>query len=257
MKPAIETAVLRALHEIQPVYPSPTIPNMIDTLIAEETNILDRLSTNFQTYIKTHSPKSLLTLSNSSTIFAALKSLFTSPICPPLTLTILESRPLFEGVTLATQLFPFKPPHVTLQLAVDAAAAYFSAQSDLLILGADHVNPTTGNVKNKIGSLAAVRFAKRTVCVTSTDKLARQQMEEEEEENDVREVTRAWGEVEGVEEWKVRNIYFEWVEGRDVEGYVTEVGVLRKRELTEIYRERESWQEVWNLLGRDSTGEKR
>src|SRR5277367_4116249 len=89
MKPAIETAILRALHEIQTLYPSPTIPSIIDTLIAEETHVLDRLSTNFQTYIKTNSPKSLLTLSNSSTIFIALKSLFTSPICPPLTLTIL------------------------------------------------------------------------------------------------------------------------------------------------------------------------
>src|SRR5271170_8029488 len=69
MKPAIETAILRALHEIQTLYPSPTIPSIIDTLIAEETHILDRLSTNFQNYIATHSPKSLLTLSNSSTIF--------------------------------------------------------------------------------------------------------------------------------------------------------------------------------------------
>ena len=250
MKPAIETAILQALHEIQTLYPSPTIPSIIDTLIAEETHVLDRLSTNFQTYIKTNSPKSLLTLSNSSTIFIALKSLFTSPICPPLTLTILESRPLFEGVTLANQLLPFKRPHVNLQLAVDAAAAYFSSHSDLLILGADHVDPATGDIKNKIGSLAAAQLAKRTVCVTSTDKLARRQLgEEEEEENDVREVTRAWGHMAGEgEEWRVRNMYFEWVEGRDVEGYVTEVGVLGKRELAEIYRERELWQEVWTVL---------
>ena len=83
--------------------------------------------------------------------------------------------------------------------------------------------------------------------MTSTDKLGRQE-EKGEEENDAGEVTRAWGEVGGSEEWGVRNVYFEWVEGKDVEGYITEVGVLGKRELAEIYREREQWQEVWSVL---------
>ena len=113
----------------------------------------------------------ILTLSNSSTILAALTHLFQSSSCPCITLNILESRPLLEGVTLAKLLLPHKPSQVTIALATDASAAYLSSHCQLTILGCDHLDPETGNVKNKIGSMAAARFAKRTICVTSTDKL--------------------------------------------------------------------------------------
>ena len=265
MKPAIETAILRALNKIAPpTYPSsPTITTTFDTLISEESESLSRLCAHFREFIKEFKVDSILTLSNSSTIFTALKSLFDWSECPKLRLIILESRPLFEGVTLAKSLLPVKPPHVTIHVAVDATVAHYVAQSELVIIGADQVDPLTKNVKNKVGSSAAVRFGKRAICVTSTDKLAPEDtqadydkqwwqgfVDEGWEENEAGEVMGVWpaGLVEGGEEWVVRNPYFEWVPGEDLLGYLTEDGFLPGGGLESIYRERESWKEVWKIL---------
>jgi len=276
MKPAIETAILRALNRIQPTYPSPTITTLIDTLITEESQTLDRISTHFRRLITINEPEKILTLSNSSTIFHVLKSLFDWYECPDLVLTILESRPLFEGVTLAQKLLPFKPPHVQIQIAADATAAHFANEADMVLIGADQVDPFTGDVKNKVGSFAAARFSEMCVCVTSTDKLAPEdkrkeweelnEREKEEEEwavwgqdmNDTREMTGAGPGVVGGEKWVVRNMYFEWVGASDIEGYLTEEGFQLDDWLEEIYLERESWKKVWKVIGRDTPiGEKK
>ena len=252
MRSAIQTALLRALHEIESIFPLPQTFEVIDRLIEEEKEALNRLASNFAEYIASQFPQkydgtplTILTLSNSSTILAALTNLFTSS-CPKMTLTILESRPLLEGLNLAKSLLPLKPPQVTIQIATDASAAYFASQTDLVIIGSDQIDPQTGDVKNKVGSVAAAKFAKRTICVTSTDKLAATG-KEEAEENDRKEVTEMWG-VDGLDEVLVRNIYFEWVDGEDVDGYITEKGVIGKRELLEIYQEREKWQDIWEIL---------
>ena len=265
MKPAIETAILRALDEIQPpVYPSlDTTASTIDNLISEESKTLDRICEHFRQLIEEYEVKSILTLSNSSTIFAALKDLFEREDCPEITLTILESRPLFEGVTLAKSLLPFKPPHVIIELAIDAAAAHYASKSQLVIIGADQVDPFTGNIKNKVGSCVAAKFAPmhECWCMTSTDKLApkdgrkewsdnfnREWDEDDWQNHDTSEMTSAWPGVEGGERWVVRNMYFEWVPSEDVAGYITEKGNMGWDSLEDIYRERESWKEVWTLL---------
>jgi hypothetical protein len=43
-------------------------------------------------------------------------------------------------------------------------------------------------------------------------------------------------------------VYFEWVAGTDVQGYITEKGILGKRELMDIYLVREGWEQIWNVL---------
>jgi len=251
MRSAIQTTILRALHEIQSIFPLPKTFEVIDRLIEDEKEALNRLATNFSEYIASQVPQkddgapiTILTLSNSSTILAAVTNLFKSSSCPKMILTILESRPLLEGLNLAKSLLPLKPPQVTIQIATDASAAYFASQTDLVIIGSDQIDSQTGDVKNKVGSVAAAKFAKRTICVTSTDKLAGTE-HEEVEENDRREVTAVWG-VDGLDEIVVRNIYFEWVDGEDVDGYITERGVIGRRELLEIYQEREKWHNIWS-----------
>jgi translation initiation factor 2B subunit (eIF-2B alpha/beta/delta family) len=116
----------------------------------------------------------------------------------------------------------------------------------MLIIGSDQIDPTTGDVKNKTGSVAAAKFARRTICVASTDKLAKPEMEELEE-NDAEEVTRMWP-IDGLDMVLVRNVYFEWIPGKDMDGYVTENGILGRQELQEIYWEREKWQGIWKVL---------
>lgn len=251
MRPAIQTTILRTLADLEPVFPHlKDCERIIDQHVQEEQHLLDALSANFVKYIhsQTKPRLHLLTLSNSSTILAALTALFTSSTCPPTLLTILESRPLLEGITLAKRLLPHKPDQVSVQVATDASAAYFSSQADIVILGADQVNPVTGDVKNKIGSRSVAAFARgQVVCVTSTDKIEAVDGEEEVEENDPGEVVEMWpsGHLEGA---NVRNVYFEWVEGERIGGYVTERDEIGKEEVKKIYDERLKWQEIWKVL---------
>lgn len=251
MGSAIYTTILRALDAVRPTYPLGAIEK-IDQLIDDEKHFLKHLSMTFTDFITAQFPSqkeedrvNILTLSNSSTILAALTHLFQSSSCPCITLNILESRPLLEGVALAKLLLPHKPSQVSIALATDASAAYLSSRCQVTILGCDHLDPETGNVKNKIGSVTAARFAQRTICVTSTDKLGIVK-DDAVEENDPEEVRKMWNErLEGV---AIRNVYFEWVAGADVEGYVTERGMLGKKELMEISWVRDKWEQIWEVL---------
>ena len=145
-----------------------------------------------------------------------------------------------------------------MQLITDAAAVHFASQSDLVILGADQVDPYSGNVKNKMGSVAVARFAQGAcVCLTSTDKLAPQDPGERLEENDRGELMNAWPEREFADQCDVRNVYFEWVEGGDIDFYGTEDGVLTRDGLEGIYTERERGRELWRVIDHaTSTGDK-
>lgn len=103
-------------------------------------------------------------------------------------------------------------------------------------------------MKNKIGSAVVAGFSMgEVICVTSTDKIEEVVGMEDVEENDEVEVVKMWD--RGIEGVKVRNVYFEWVEGRYVGRYITERGVLGKRELLEIHQERVKWQDIWEVLG--------
>jgi len=146
-------------------------------------------------------------------------------------------------------LLPHKPDNCTIQITTDASAAFFADLADIVLLGADQVNPDKGDVKNKIGSLSAAQNTRGYVwCVASTDKIETG-YEMEVEENDVEEVTRMWPWGESVEGVTVRNVYFEWVDGKFIEWYITEQGTLDKQKLKDIYLEREALKGVWNILG--------
>lgn len=251
MTSALYTTILRAINEIKGIYPGDLTFYRFDKVINEDLTILERVATAFTKHVCSQYPEtlSIVTLSLSATIEASLQSLFQSAHCPRVTLTILESRPLFEGVHLARSLLPGKPVDATIEIAVDAAGAYFASTADIVLIASDHINPVNGDVKNKIGSVAVARAAKRTLVVSSTDKLRDVEMEEEVEENAPHEVRTVWStegdELKGV---KVRNLYFEWVSGEDVDGYVTERGILGKEELKGAVQEKKNWEEVWEAL---------
>ena len=251
MKSALHTAVLRALHEIKDIYPSPNTNEKIDQVIVEEQTTLDRIANHFVRYVVSNFSLrvSILTLSNSSTIAAALQALFKSSLSPPIELIILESRPLLEGLNLAKSILPHKPDHVTIEIATDAAGALFASSANLTLIGSDHINPYNGNVKNKIGSVAVAAAAARTLAITSTDKLGAVEMDEPIEENEEGEVRELW-KIDGLEGVAVRNPYFEWVKGENVDAYVTERGILGLTELKDIYFQRLEWEEIWNVLDR-------
>lgn len=253
MKAAIETTILRTLHDLQREYPSSRTCEIIEQHIADESAALEKLSTNFTDYILSLSLSKIriLTLSFSSTILAALLKLFkASPA--EIVLTILESRPLLEGVSLAKALVPHKPQNCTIEVSTDASAAYFSKRADIVLLGADKVNAISGDVSNKVGSLTAATFCEgKVLCLTSTDKIVEvdKGVDEVDEENAAEEVTKIWNtnavEGDGV---GVRNLYFEWIPGNEIDAYVTETGSLNKGDLKEVLQQRKGWEGIWKVL---------
>eukprot|EP00917_Polyrhabdina_sp_WS-2016_P029848 GHVP01063598.1.p1 GENE.GHVP01063598.1~~GHVP01063598.1.p1 ORF type:complete len:570 (+),score=89.14 GHVP01063598.1:36-1745(+) len=74
---------------------------------------------------------------------------------PPLQVTMAESRPLLEGVLLASQCLTHSPKEgLNVILVTDAQAALFAQKCDCVLVGADAVFPD-GSCVNKVGGLGA------------------------------------------------------------------------------------------------------
>ncbi|KAK8045627.1 hypothetical protein PG993_005651 [Apiospora rasikravindrae] len=208
----------------------------------------------------------VLTLSSSSTISSCLLQA-AAALDVTLDLRILESRPLCEGVTMASKLLSDADheKRVNITLYSDASAALASEDVDLVLLGADRIS-SAGDVSNKTGSLPAVLSAKhvsprsRVVVLSEVDKVAGpgNASDHAVEENDAVELTRGWkGIVKGADDAlaasysteaaenggndnprvKVKNVYFEWVPARLIDAYVTDEGVWSANEI----RKRSDW----------------
>lgn len=214
------------------------------------------LERTYPTKLAAQEPISILTLSESSTIrkglrHAALSSSFI------LDLRVLESRPLFEGVSLAggvaEDLGSESSSSSTAQahkitLHSDASAALASSGIDVVVLGADRI-AASGAVSNKTGSLPAVLSAKhvsptaKVIVLGESDKIAPPGRPEEHvvEDNDPSQISRAWqaeynsARVRGATATlrdtqssrvrpEIRNVFFEWVPASLIDAYVTESG---------------------------------
>ncbi|EWC47529.1 hypothetical protein DRE_00497 [Drechslerella stenobrocha 248] len=132
-----------------------TIPESFGKLVRSLPRFIDALENKRLFNILVHS--------NSSVMASALVSLFNLVDRPRIRVFVLESRPLFEGVTLARHLrsqIPNgaadngMPATVTVEVAVDAAVGNYTKVADLYVLAADRIYPN-GDVSNKIGCLAA------------------------------------------------------------------------------------------------------
>ena len=157
--------------------------------IHARTQATSTLSKNFTNYLvnaftstSSDKPLRILTLSNSSTISAAIIHALGNLSSLHLHLSILESRPLLEGVALAKRLISSPQAssyrsRIRVTIAADAAVGSLAATGvDLVLLGSDRIW-STGAVRNKIGSLGAAQAGKKngaTVAVISeTDKISR------------------------------------------------------------------------------------
>lgn len=200
----------------------------------------------------------ILTLSASSTIRDSILEAFASLPIPNLDLRILESRPLCEGVNMASSILSSfqsrfhssSDRHLKLSVHTDASAALASKEVDFVLLGADRISDS-GSVSNKTGSLPAVLSAKH-VCPTTKvlvlselEKVAEPGAESDHshEENDPKELVCCWVDgglkgvkilAEGIEADRdntnyaveVKNIYFEWVPAELIDAYICEEGTL-------------------------------
>lgn len=179
------------------------------------------LQQQFATRVEPHCPIRMLTLSESSTITHALRHVITNTaLC--FDLRILESRPLFEGVSLANSLITQvasvsdEPPMVgpsehtnkpreatsaklRITLCSDASSALASQDLDILVIGADRI-AESGAVSNKTGSLPAILSARhvspqaRIITVSESDKVAPTGATTSHivEDNDPAQLAHAW-----------------------------------------------------------------
>ncbi|KAI0602058.1 translation initiation factor eIF-2B subunit family protein [Biscogniauxia sp. FL1348] len=267
MGAAITTAVVKALDQVEAIYllpdmtPAEKVRQMVEGLDAQlekRKHTADRISDALVSYLRqsvlnsTGSKKevTVLTLSSSSTILHSLVQAVSS-LEVTLYLHVLESRPLYEGVTLASEVLEGmgQGAKVKVTLYSDASAALAARDVDVLLLGADRVS-SAGDVSNKIGSLPAVLSARhvsprsKVIILSETEKIASpgSMDEHEAEENDPAELTRAWqGNVKGIgvidnalrtahsspepREVIVKNVYFEWVPSHLINAYATEEGI--------------------------------
>ncbi|KAJ5720667.1 uncharacterized protein N7483_008601 [Penicillium malachiteum] len=229
-----------------------------------------RIKQSFVTYLQDHYSLSqgsngsqppqtltLLTLSASSTIRDSILDAFAATSIPRLDLHILESRPLFEGASMASSIItefqtkfpPSSTQSLNLTIHTDASAALASVNVDLVLLGADRIS-SSGSISNKTGSLPAVLSAKhvspnvKVLVFSGLEKVAPDtEAQHEAEENDPGEVVSSWlaSDIKGVHllgemcdthtrnancTAQVRNVYFEWVPADLIDGYICENGTL-------------------------------
>ncbi|CAL5868030.1 uncharacterized protein PFLUO_LOCUS2253 [Penicillium psychrofluorescens] len=227
----------------------------IDHHLEQRKTMPTRIQQSFADYLRGHfmsEPQqvlSILTLSASSTIRDSIVDAYSSFPIATLDLRILESRPLYEGVSMAAAIaakFKSKFPSpgdrdLNLTVYTDASAALASQNIDFVLLGADRISDS-GWISNKTGSLPAVLSAKhvspnaKVLVFSELEKVAEPGAVDEHrsEESDPHEVIRSWitGSTEGAKTFEgdakecVQNTSFEWVPAPLVDGYISEEGTL-------------------------------
>lgn len=175
----------------------------------------DYLQREFWTKVERGESLRILTLSESSTIRLAISQLAMVTDLK-LDLRVLESRPLFEGVSLAASLakefdsaakaragasLPAQSHRITIYTDAEVAlAAADSGGVDVVVIGADRI-AASGAVSNKTGSLPTVLSAKhvtggraKVLVLGETEKIAMPGRPEDHvvEENAAEQVTEAW-----------------------------------------------------------------
>ncbi|ROT43819.1 translation initiation factor eIF-2B subunit family protein [Sodiomyces alkalinus F11] len=214
----------------------------------ERTKTIDGVWRTFSSFLQrmgqgdnsTSNPIRILTLSSSSTILECLRRA-SAEATWNLDVRILESRPRFEGISMASKLASGvrevpssdersragRPP-LQLTLYSDAAAAVAGRDVDVVLLGADLID-AQGAVSNKMGSLPAVLSARhvspaaRVVVLAEQEKILPLPVPEQDEQNDFGELIKAWSSEESLQV-EVKNPYFEWVPPDLIDLYLFEDG---------------------------------
>ena len=157
-----------------------------------------------------------------------------------------------------------RPNRIRLTLATDASVGCLASTVDYVILGSDRINHA-GDASNKVGSLSAVLTARavsqrrpRVIVAAETEKISRLGSPHDAlvEMNRPDEVAAAWP-IAGAARAallespvvEIVNIFFEWVQGRYVDAYVTERGVIGKEGIAKQSElAAKEWAEVFENL---------
>ena len=276
MNAAISTTLLECLHAMsKSKYPLQAIKAYQESREVATHKIgteFCTILTNVMSDEKTNEVN-IVTLSSSSTFQSSMAEvLMYLPKSSRVNISILESRPLFEGVSLAGKLMKLPgSERLRITLAPDSSIFHLLSTSNsaptLVVIGADRILPN-GWVSNKSGSLPLLLTARHwalvskrkvmIVVLSESEKISREGSLDvyEEESNDPVEVSSTWADlqIDGVDagsgpagnsQVAVVNKYFEWVPSELIDLYVTNKGVLlsdtqireQSRRITELESE--------------------
>ncbi|WYZ41133.1 hypothetical protein EsH8_V_000028 [Colletotrichum jinshuiense] len=276
MGAAILNTIIRSLaiieNEMQQVSDDKVSPEFLDKVTqklrefaASRDSAVDGIWKSFEAFLKDQHgsgrPVRILTLSSSSTILECLQRA-TVGFGSEFDIRVLESRPLFEGVSMASKLVSHlresgeRGNKVEVSIYTDAAVAVASKDVDVVLIGADMISED-GSTSNKTGSLPAALSAKHCSPNAKVFVLAENEkiMPYEAygfEENDVEEIRATWkqdhakkaayavleGPQEGTPDEKdvkvnVKNVYFEWVPANLIDGYMFEDGQKNAKDVSD------------------------
>lgn len=241
----------------------------IELSIAAQNYTLEKLAEFFVEYIDSRLPVHgradqephirIVTLSSSGTVTKCLSKLIliltTKGVC--ISLSVLESRPNFEGISFVNALLSALPLNsdvidkLIIDIASDASMATVTRNAHYLVLGGDKVLPN-GDVSNKIGSLSTAIVARTTnpnchvIATFDTSKVTASNFEDDHnkaEYNGEAEMVSAWpkGLFEELQEKRklyfkveVKNSYFEWVTAQWIDTYISEEGVLSVEDIERL-----------------------
>ncbi|TVY45297.1 Ribose 1,5-bisphosphate isomerase [Lachnellula occidentalis] len=284
MGAAIEAGLFRTLDNIRHMFltspggidsvPLPLLKSStesaIETTIEAKKQSLSDLVGHFTKFVEMSArhekgaATKIVTLSSSGTITESLARMIERLALLNLSvkISVLESRPKFEGVTFVNTLLESLDSqtgantHVEVEIVSDASVASVVADADYLVFGGDKVIPN-GDVSNKIGSLTAALVAKNlnpkcsVAALFETDKIAGSGFDAghlKVEYNDEAEVMDAWptSAVVALEKnqkqgykVKVKNAYFEWVPAKYIDYYISEQGLLSRQDIEQLGTESE------------------
>ncbi len=143
-----------------------------------------------------------------------------------------------------------------IHIVPDCAVGTAIKDTDIVLLGADEISPT-GNISNKIGSLAAAVCAKKlnkkslVVVLSDTEKIAAttsiaatecDNNTEAIEHHHSSELATAWSpgtrmRLENKKNVHVFGEWFEWVPAKFIDAYVTEKGVMDTEQVEAVARQ--------------------
>jgi translation initiation factor 2B subunit (eIF-2B alpha/beta/delta family) len=168
----------------------------------------------------------------------------------PFHLTIMESRPRCEGADMAARIYASAPNRrrLSIRMIPDCTVGTVSRHIDIVLLGADRIS-STGDVSNKIGSLAAALCARHwnqeiaVVAISDIDKIAPPGLEVKTiETHPAHELSSAWApdtrhQLVGQSDVEVFGEWFEWIPANLVDVYITELGVLSTDDVATVAKE--------------------
>lgn len=282
MSAAIEAELFRALDivakqlvssELEEIggVPLSNLRSITELAIAERLSAsqhaLDKLARHCVYFMETNitsADTNIVTLSSSGTITRSLAKFVEhrTENGGNVKITVLESRPGFEGVAfINTLLASFKEnknihSRLKIEIVSDASIATIFHDAHYLVFGGDKVLPN-GDVSNKIGTLAAAILSKalnascKVVALFTTNKITGSGSDSEHmkiEYNNPKELTDAWPvsyrqrlkeNQENGYQVEVKNGYFEWVPAKYVDQHISEAGPLAKENIIRLAEESE------------------